>query len=196
MKSQPARRPFSFLMAMASTVLAIVAIREAGRGALSNEADQDHFTVQRRLDTRRTGAAARTANMNRLGQSVIVENRPGADTAIATELPPHPHPMATLCCRPIRRCSTRSIRTPATFLDSFAPVAALAAWSHVLVVPPSIPANNLSELIAFAKANPGQLNIGFPLGQAPQVLAEISTAPPMPRSAACPIARHRRSCRI
>ena len=58
-------------------------------------------------------------------------------------------------------------------LKSFTPVAPLASWSHVLAASASVPAGNLAELIAYAKANPNQLNIGFPLGQPPQVLAEL-----------------------
>ena len=46
-------------------------------------------------------------------------------------------------------------------------------WSHVLVVPAGVPANTVAELIAAAKAKPGELNIGFSLGTSPQILAEI-----------------------
>ena len=41
-------------------------------------------------------------------------------------------------------------------LKSFAPVASLATWTHVLVAHPSVEANTLQELIAYAKANPGE----------------------------------------
>ena len=54
-------------------------------------------------------------------------------------------------------------------VKSFVPVALLATWTHVLVAHPSVPANTLQELIAYAKANPGKLNIGSPLGNPPHV---------------------------
>src|SRR5262249_10880632 len=76
--------------------------------------------------------------------------------------------------------STALLYTPVLYqnpgydpIKSFAPVAGIANWSHILVVPASVPANTVAELVALAKANPGQLNIGFPLGAAPQILAEL-----------------------
>ena len=54
-------------------------------------------------------------------------------------------------------------------IKSFIPVALLANWTHVLAAHPSVAANSLQDLIAYAKANPGKLNIGFPLGSPPHV---------------------------
>ncbi len=66
-------------------------------------------------------------------------------------------------------------------LKSFSPVAALASWSFFLFASADVPAGTVRELIAYAKANPGQINIGLQRGQAPQVVAEkfkaISGAP-------------------
>jgi tripartite-type tricarboxylate transporter receptor subunit TctC len=58
-------------------------------------------------------------------------------------------------------------------LKSFAPVATLARWSHILVVPPTIPVAGATEFVAYAKARPGALSIGFPLGTTPHVLSEL-----------------------
>jgi len=55
----------------------------------------------------------------------------------------------------------------------FAPVALLATWTHVLSAHSSVAANNLQELIAYAKANPGKLTMGFPLGSPPHLLSEM-----------------------
>ena len=58
-------------------------------------------------------------------------------------------------------------------VKSFAPVATLATWSHFLFVAADVPANTVEELVAFAKLNPGKVNIGHPVGVPPQVLTEI-----------------------
>src|SRR5262249_3290673 len=57
-------------------------------------------------------------------------------------------------------------------LRMLTPVATAATWSHVIVVAPTVPAGTIAELIAYAKANPGQLVFGFGLGTTPQVLGE------------------------
>ncbi len=58
-------------------------------------------------------------------------------------------------------------------LRIFAPIASVASTSWVLVVPPSIPAGTVAELIAYAKANPGKLNFGYALGTASQLIGEL-----------------------
>jgi tripartite-type tricarboxylate transporter receptor subunit TctC len=99
---------------------------------------------------------------DQLGQSVVVENRPGAGGAIGSEMtakaPPDGYTiqMATV--------STHSIgpalnpKTPYNVKRDFVPVIHLADSTNVLIVSPSLPVNNLRELIAYAKANPGKLN--------------------------------------
>src|SRR5262245_56801343 len=113
---------------------------------------------------------------DRLGQSVTIENRPGGGTTIATKAGAMAEPDGYT----LLQASTALLYTPVLYpnpgydpLKSFAPVSAIAGWSHILIVPASVPANTIAELIALAKANPGQLNIGFPLGSAPQILAEL-----------------------
>ena len=99
---------------------------------------------------------------DQLGQTVVVENRPGAGGAIGSEMLAKAAPdgytiqMATV--------STHSIgpaMNPKTSYDvkrDFAPVAHLADATNVLIVSPSLPVNNLKELIAYLKANPGRVN--------------------------------------
>jgi len=58
-------------------------------------------------------------------------------------------------------------------VKSFVPVGLLATWTHVLVAHSSVAANTLQELVTFAKANPGKLNIGSPIGNPPHILAEM-----------------------
>jgi tripartite-type tricarboxylate transporter receptor subunit TctC len=112
---------------------------------------------------------------DRLGQSVTVENRPGGGTTIGTKAGAAADPDGYT----LLQASSALLYTPVLYpnpgydpLTSFAPVAMLASWSHLLVVPASIPANTVQEFVAYAKSKPGQLSIGFPLGAAPQVLAE------------------------
>lgn len=95
------------------------------------------------------------------GQQVIIDNRPGGNTVIGSEAlaksPPDgytislaasthatiPHLLASLPYDPIK---------------DFTPVATLVTTQLVLVLHPSVPANNLQEFIALAKSKPGQLN--------------------------------------
>jgi tripartite-type tricarboxylate transporter receptor subunit TctC len=111
-----------------------------------------------------------------LGQSVVVENRPGAGTTIGTKAGAMADPDGYTLVQVNAALSYGPVLYPNPGYDplkSFAPVASLASWTHVLVAHPSVAANTLQELIAYAKANPGQLNIGSPLGNPPHVLAEM-----------------------
>ena len=112
-----------------------------------------------------TDLAARLASQivqSSLGQSVIIENRPGAGGAIGTRAVASADAdgytlllgtVATLGALPA------AIKNPGFDPDSsFAPISKLTESTAVLVAPPSLPANTVSELVAFAKANPGKLN--------------------------------------
>jgi tripartite-type tricarboxylate transporter receptor subunit TctC len=112
-----------------------------------------------------TDLAARVASQiiqSGLGQSVVIENRPGAGGAIGTRAVAAAESdgytlllgtVATLSALPA------AIKNPGFDpVASFAPISKLTESTAVLVAPPSLPANSVSELIAFAKANPGKLN--------------------------------------
>jgi tripartite-type tricarboxylate transporter receptor subunit TctC len=112
----------------------------------------------------------------RLGQTVTVENRPGGGTTIATKAGAAADPDGYT----LLQVNAALAYAPALFANvgydpvkSFAPVATFAGWSHILVVPAGIKVGTIQELVAYAKANPGAANIGFPLGTPPQVLAEM-----------------------
>jgi tripartite-type tricarboxylate transporter receptor subunit TctC len=56
---------------------------------------------------------------------------------------------------------------------SFAPIALISSVPTVLVVRPSLPIKTAQDLIAYAKANPGKLNFGFPTGTLPHLTGEL-----------------------
>jgi len=98
----------------------------------------------------------------RLGQPFIVENRPGAGTNVATEMvlkaTPDGH---TLLFATVSNAINMALygNLNFDFIRDIAPVGSIDRLTYVLVANPSIPPKTVSELIAYAKANPGKLNI-------------------------------------
>ena len=58
-------------------------------------------------------------------------------------------------------------------VKSFSPIALISSVPFVLVVRPSLPIKTVPEFIAYAKANPGKLNFGFPTGTLPHLTGEL-----------------------
>lgn len=115
----------------------------------------------------------------RLGQSVIVENQPGAGTTIATRAAATAAPDGYTLLQINSAFAYAPVLYPNPGYDtakSFAPVAAIADWSLFMVVPADVPASTIQELITYAKSNPGRINIGHTLGSPPQILAQIFKA--------------------
>src|SRR5215471_1994328 len=99
----------------------------------------------------------------RLGQPFVIENRPGASTNIATEAVVNAPPDGyTLLLVGLPNASNASLyqKLNFNFIRDIAPVAGIARSSQVMVVIPSVPAKTVPEFIAYAKANPGKLNMG------------------------------------
>ncbi|MFH1604518.1 MAG: tripartite tricarboxylate transporter substrate binding protein [Pseudomonadota bacterium] len=96
------------------------------------------------------------------GQPVVVDNRPGGNAIIGTEAaakaPPDGYTLVLTSNNHV--VVPQLIATPYDAIKDFAPVATLTSTELVLVVNPSVPANDLRELIALAKSKPGQLNYG------------------------------------
>jgi len=113
----------------------------------------------------------------RLGQPFIIENRPGAGSNIATDaLVKSPPDGYTLMVVSPANSVNNSLYENLTFnfIRDTAPVAAIIQTPQVLAVHPSLPAKTIPELIAYAKANPGKINLGSPgIGTGPHVAAEL-----------------------
>ena len=97
------------------------------------------------------------------GQQVIVDIRPGASGNIATEIVAKAPPDGYTLLEPAFAHAVNPFlysKLPFDASKDFAPVLLFASIANVLVVHPSIPARSVAELIAFAKAHPGQLTAG------------------------------------
>ena len=97
-----------------------------------------------------------------LGQQIVIENRGGAGGSIATRQVAHATPDGyTLGLGGTGTLAVDPTLYPNAGYDprkDFAPIGLIGTSALVLVIHPSIPAHNVKELIAYAKANPGKLN--------------------------------------
>jgi len=114
---------------------------------------------------------------DRLGQSFVVENRPGAGGNIGTEAvvntPPDGHTLL-LATVPNAVNTTLYERLNFNFIRDTTPVAGIIRVPMVVLVHPSVPAKTISELIAYAKANPGKVNMASAgSGSAPHMAGEL-----------------------
>ena len=97
-----------------------------------------------------------------LGRPVVIDNRPGASGIIGAEVAAKSPPDCyTLMIGNISHAIAVTLydKLSYDFARDFAPVALLATGSFMLVVHPSVPARSVKELIALAKARPGELNV-------------------------------------
>ncbi len=100
---------------------------------------------------------------DRLGQAFVVENRPGAAGNIATEMVVRAAPDGyTLLLISSNNATNAALYHDLkfNFLRDIAPVAAISRNSLVLAVNASLPVKTVPEFIAYAKANPGKVNLG------------------------------------
>src|SRR5262245_1758740 len=113
----------------------------------------------------------------RLGQPFVIENRPGAGGNLGTEAvvraPPDGYTLA-LIGAPGAINATLYEKLNFNFIRDIAPVASIIRFPNVMVVNPSVPVKTVPEFIAYAKANPGKLNMASPgNGSTPHVTGEL-----------------------
>ena len=156
----PRRRQFLHLAAGAAALPAV------SRIARAQAYPSRPVRIDRRLPARRRhDIIARLIGQwlsERLGQPFIIENRPGAGSNIATEAvvraPPDGYTL--LLVGPTNAINaTLYDKLNFNFIRDIAPVAGIIGGTEVIVVHPSFPAKTIPELIAYAKANPGKINM-------------------------------------
>jgi tripartite-type tricarboxylate transporter receptor subunit TctC len=98
-----------------------------------------------------------------LGQQVVVDNRPGAGGTIGTRIvadaTPDGHTLLSVSASHAISPSVYA-KLPYDTLRDFSGITTTASTSYVLVVPPSLPVKTVQDLLALARAKPGQLNFG------------------------------------
>src|SRR5262249_32395437 len=114
---------------------------------------------------------------DRLGQPVVVENKPGASSNISIQAvataPPDGYTLLFVAASAAVNV-TLFDKLPFNLVRDIAPVSGLIDFPLVMVANPSVPATTIAELIAYAKSNPGRITLGsFGTGSTSHVAGEL-----------------------
>ena len=99
----------------------------------------------------------------RLGQQVVIENRPGAGTVIGTDAVAKATPDGYTVLMAISTLATNPVmvrKMPYDTVRDFTPVTQVASLPNLLIVHPSMPVKSTREFVAFVRARQGQINFG------------------------------------
>jgi len=113
-----------------------------------------------------------------LGQAIVVDNRPGANSILGSDLAakaaPDGYTMVTVIAGYAANVTLYAGKLPFDPLKDLVPVSLAAIAPLVMTVNPNLPARDVKELIAYAKANPGTLNFGSSgIGAAAHLTCEL-----------------------
>ena len=112
-----------------------------------------------------------------LGQPVVVENRLGADGAIAAaqvvQSPPDGHTIFIATNTAMMQVPLMQKNPPYDPVSAFTPISLVGRYTFVLVTTPTLPSKNMNEFIAYAKANPGKINFATYSGASQLAYAQI-----------------------
>ncbi|MGE5639036.1 MAG: tripartite tricarboxylate transporter substrate binding protein [Clostridia bacterium] len=113
-----------------------------------------------------------------LGQPIVVDNRPGANSILGSDLaaksPADGYTMVTVIAGYSANVTLYSGKLPFDPLKDLVPVSLVAVAPLIMTVNPGLPVKDVKELIAYAKANPGKLNFGSSgIGAAAHLTCEL-----------------------
>jgi tripartite-type tricarboxylate transporter receptor subunit TctC len=112
-----------------------------------------------------------------LGQTVVIDNRPGGGTQIGTRavMSADPDGYTLLWSNsPSHYIAPSVSKTPSYDpIKDFTPISSVASNANVMVVVPSLPAKTLQEFVAYAKAHPGKINFGYGQGTTPHLVGGL-----------------------
>jgi len=151
-------------IALASAVIATSAIAEAGEDGWPQRPLRLVMPFPAGSSTDIIARIVAQKLSHRLGQQIVIENRAGASGNIGADAVAKAAPdgytigIATASTHAV--AASLSPNLPYDPIRDFAPVAMIGSQPYVLVLHPALPAHNLAELIALAKAKPGTLNYG------------------------------------
>jgi len=117
----------------------------------------------------------------RLGQQVVIDNRPGANAILGLEVlkasPPDGYTLAAASAGPLAVNPFLYVKLPHDTLKDFTQIANMCNFPLLLVSHPSLPVKNVKELIALAKARPGEITYSSPgVGNSSHLAGELFNA--------------------